>query len=307
MSLELLLRRVRERDTYQRIGCDRLPELEAVTSHGERAYVGGDYLTLPRSHVKYVLADAAYFPYTAGELARAWLDWVLERAERHKIKHGRLAGGDELGPALFFNPPADRAGSWVMLDVKAAYWTVYSRSQLDCLFGWIGRSIWYKPGQLAIPAEDLAWVETEKPLRNAAFGIMLPGSISYYENGTHRHKPKDGGYVAHGVTQLCYATMHAAALMARHLGAAAWLTDSAICRPEQAEAIDTMLRETFGLHAEVKASGTGRLYGLGDYRIGEHETEGEHTDRPGHDGLAGFRYADVQAISDLGAVPAASR
>src|SRR5690348_10250899 len=103
-----------------------------------------------------------------------------------------------------------------MLDIKAAYWSLYSRVALDCLFGVaIGGEIQYRPGTLLIPDEDKEWVSQEKPLRNAALGLMLPGVLSWYENGQYRTKIKAGGYVAHGLTQLVYAQMHHVAAMAR--------------------------------------------------------------------------------------------
>lgn len=276
------------------------PSADWVANAPGRVYVGADYVTVPALGLKYVHPSADYYPFTAGEMARGWLDWVLERAGRGRVEMGRLSSVAEVGPALFFDPPADRGGEWVMLDVKAAYWTLYSRVALDCLFGWVGGEIVYRPGQLAVPVEDRAWVAAEKPLRNAAWGLMLPGQLSWYEGGQYRSKPRSGGYVAHGVTQLVYATMNAIAANCRELGAVMWLTDAAICRPEQAPAIASHIESYWGLNVAVKASGPGHLYGLGDYRIGELQTAGEHVDRPGHCTLAPFTDDNIVALGRIG-------
>lgn len=276
---------------------EHLAQLAEAAVRGEdglagRVFVNGDSLTVIDAHQRYVAASAPYAPYTAGELARAWLQSVLDRAGRTRVSNAQLVGGLRLSPALFFDPPADRGGEWAMVDVKAAYWTLYSRRALDCMFRVSTGFDWdpgnrgeWRPGVLTIPEGDLAWVGEEKALRNAAWGVMQGGNISWYEGGAIRSKPSRSRYAAPDLVQFVLAQMNAVAAEARALGAVMWLTDAAICRPDQVNLIRDVLHARWGLDVALKAYGGGYLYGLGDYEIGDLETAGEHEQRGGYEGV----------------------
>jgi len=264
---------------------DYLTGAAAAARFGGRVFCNGDSVTIIEDKARFVLDTAPYAPYTAGELARAWLQTILEAHGSSRISHGNLVGGSRFGPALYFDPPKDRGGEWVMIDVKAAYWTLYSRHALDTMFRESAGAVTHLEGALTIPEADRAWVGAEKPLRNAAWGVMLGGRLSWYEGGVMRSKDPHSRYAAPGLTQLVLAQMNAIAAEARELGAVMWLTDAAICPAGAAGRVQEMLEDRWGLAVEWKASGKGYLYGLGDYQIGAVETAGEHVERGSHDGL----------------------
>lgn len=255
-----------------------------------RVFLTPACVTLVERKERWVDPGETYYPFTAGELAREWLGSILGRAGRERVMRGSMMAPKSVGPALFFDPPKDRGGEWVMIDVKAAYWTLYSRLPLDCIFGVVNDhdEFLYRAGDLYVPEEDKGWVGAEKALRNAAWGSMLAGRIEWWENGRMHSKPSRSRFEARGLTQAVLAQMNAAAAEARELGAVMWLTDAAICRREDAARIGIMLSRRWGLLAMTKAVGSGYLYGLGDYWIGDSETAGEHTRRGGHDGLTRF-------------------
>lgn len=268
-----------------------------TATYAGRLYAGPDLVTVPGDRVRWVSTDATYFPFTAGEIARAWLDTVMRRAGVTRLCVGELWTATQLGPALFFDPPADRGGEWVMVDVRAAYWTLYSRLAFDARFALREGTVCYEPGRVGVPEQDRVWVGAEKPLRNAAWGVMLGGPISYYQDGQARCKPnRTSPYRAPGLTQAVLAQMNALAWQARRAGAVMWLTDAAICRPSDLPGVIAAI-SSWGLRAAVKADGDGRLYGLGDYQIGEATTAGDHAERGGYDGLTPL---SAEAIDQLG-------
>jgi hypothetical protein len=273
-------RTVVDPDAFERLAA------AAPFTGAERVFIG-DAITHVDTRRRFAPADAPYAPYTAGELAREWLRTVLWEHDLDRIPNRHYVGGQKLGPALFFDPPADRGGEWCMIDIRAAYWTLYSRHALDVGFRLnIDGTFSHRPGDVTIPTADLEWVGAEKPLRNAAWGVMQAGPLSWWEGGRMRSKPSRSRFAAPGLVALVLAQINAIAWQARALGAVMFLTDAAICRAEDMLNIAAMFSQDWGLSSTLKASGTGYLYGLGDYVVGDHETAGGHEERGGFDGLA---------------------
>lgn len=248
--------------------------------------MGHDLVTLERTRCKYVFRDAAYYPYSAGELARLY----LERLARAQLGADRIRDAHRLRPqeraalaippALFFDPARGRAGPWAMVDIAACYWALATPWPLNIGFE-AGRLSWPRPAALVPPAEARAIVPL-KPLRHAAWGTLRGSSLLYYREGTPAIVPALGPSVAPGLVGLVMHSIHTiAAVAVADFGAAMWLTDAGIFRPAQAAAFRGWLRQTWALGSRVKAGpAPGYLYAAGDYRIGQLRTRGPHLEQP---------------------------
>jgi hypothetical protein len=262
-----------------------------------RRFHSGDSLSLPELRLRYVSMDSPYAPYTAGELARAWLQTILERNDTGRLSTAAYIGGEKFGPSLFFDPPADRGGEWVMIDVKACYWTLYSRLDFDCRFRYLHDFVEYNPGRIRVPDEDKPWVGTEKPLRNAAWGAMSTERIQWTENGVTHSKPARSRFRAPGLTQAVLAQIQAVATECRIAGAVMFLTDAAVCRPELLEPIAAVFAR-WGLAWDRKEPPV-YLYGLGDYRVASKPYVGQGIDRGSYDGLQPLNQATRDRLATL--------
>ena len=253
-----------------------------------RVYRSMDMVTVPERRLRFVSSTAPLHPFTPGELARTWLKQTAADHQRRTLaptltdQDGML----KIPPALYFTPTHGRDGEWVMLDVRACYWTLYSRLPLDSVFRFRpGRAPLFARGTVTISDRDRRQVGADKLIRNAAWGILRSSGIRWFLNGKAQQAQAPNRLGTPMVVGAVMAAVHAAAREAIDAGAVCWLTDAAICRPDRVDAIRDLLRDRWGLDAVVKASGAGRLYGCGDYRIGPVETMGEHRDRRGYSSL----------------------
>lgn len=266
-----------------------------------RVFLGVDSAHIERRHLKYVSRLSPYAPFTPGELARLWLRRVMAARTVRSLDAGRrglplrfmpdglgrddvAAGGQlDIPPALHFDPPADRGGDWVYLDVSACYWRVFSVLPLD--FPFVPPAAWPADsgecGHVWLTGEERAGMLGEKRLRNAVWGMLRSGALSWYHRGelVASAAASGGPFVSPGLVGAVMATVHAAATEAVEAGAVMWLTDAAICRPERVKAVAGVLRRRWGLPVVTKLAGPGHLWALNDYQVAGGVTGGGHVDR----------------------------
>lgn len=167
-------RAVDERAGFRRRRADRRHlRAEWIKAQPGMVYFGpGESVTLMQRKVKYVAGWAPYWPYTAGELARLYLDGLIrEQLHDKRISdHWKITPRDEellaIPAPLYFKPgitDAERNGRFVYIDIAACYF--------ELMKGW--------------------------PL-NIGF---TPGGENGYSDPRSTSKPGDAGHGAQGAIQ----------------------------------------------------------------------------------------------------------
>lgn len=255
---------------------------EFVRSHAGRVFFSGDSITLERKRIKYVRPDLPYFPFTAGELARQYLDLLLAAAGLKRLS-GRWKMTDwhrealTIPAPLYFDPKRGREGHFVYVDINACYFELMKRWPLNLGFNHRTGAISMPRPAVYIPQEDWAWLRENKPIRHAIFGMLGAQQIMWYKDGRFQAKDMLGQYGAPELHARVKLELHAIARRAvSEFGCHMWLTDAGIFNSRASEFMATL-----PLASSIKAEGVGHLYAFGDYRIGETVGGAQHIDLRG--------------------------
>ncbi len=234
-----------------------------------KAYMGEKSLTVKDTRTRKIVGGSV----APGEVSRLYMKHIMGEAEgllAKKVPWRRDALQFlDRGPAYYF--AGQSAGPFVLVDIKAAYATLYSRLALDVtyrpecnppLLG-IGRGKFYRVDE---------WLEVKGP-RNALWGNLLRPRIREWRHGEPIDDALPNRYFAPDLTGIVLDACHAIALQARENGALSWAVDGGVFRPEEGLAFVEWVRSSFGLEAEVRAEGPGWLFGATSYSIGGCVTE----------------------------------
>lgn len=271
--IDTLIRMRREKDTrkgWKRKRADRkhltLPYWQDQGYEG-RLFWGDCSVTLESSRTKWVGRNADYYPYTAGELAKELLS-LFRMHHRRRFSKWELRQLS-VKPALYWCGRPQN-GRWDYVDFSAAYWNAsikypwnishFESTDTDRVMG----------DPEFIPDEYRDEIRREKALRLALWGItscryvrwfQFPeGKSTQYDIGTRFSKP--------GLTYLVMRDVKKAARVAvEEYNAHMFLTDAAIVPQGLGNHLINHL-EWLGFPARIVASGSGRLNGLGSYRVG---------------------------------------
>jgi hypothetical protein len=256
---------------WVRENVDSFPELRnpELLAPFKRAYMGEKSLTVKDTRSRKIVGGEV----SPGELARIYVKRIMAEdddllAKRVPWRRDALQFTDRR-PAYYF--AGQCAGPFVLVDITAAYATLYSRLTLD---------LTYRPecnppllglGRGYFPRAN-EWVETKAP-RNALWGNLLRPKIREWRHGQPIDDALPNRFFAPDLTGIVLDACHAIALEAKARGAMSWAVDGGAFRPHEGREFIQWLQETFGLTAEVRAEGPGWLFGATSYSIGPVVTE----------------------------------
>lgn len=224
---------------------------------------------------KYI--DSSVWPVTPTETARPYIRMIWEeqcahpKSSRSKwMGYKRVPWSRETFPLLNINPPLffDRPshGEFTYVDIKAAYFQLYSPATLDLRFN-PARGVF---GQGLIEFLRTAELATLKETRNTIIGVVRArsrmqcshGKVSKVSTYNRFLAPELWGYLMH--------TLHAVAHdLLERFDVRYIATDGFIVPTGQAAALREFLAEEWGLETAVKGEGEGSVWALGAYKLGE--------------------------------------
>lgn len=179
-------------------------------------------------------------------------------------------------PPLYFDGPIASSDDLVYVDLRAAYFSIYTRTTLDVFYDGQG-----PPRRGVVPFTDTDELGKFKLARNALLGLQHRRNrhgIDFGQHFTeivppHRRRPDLWGLVMDALEVVAWS--------ARDAGACYYHTDGAIfAHHDLAEDWIATVAERYRLTATIRASGPGNVLGLGRFTIGG-ATAGRDT-APGH-------------------------
>lgn len=247
----------------QTLVVDYFPPLQEFPD--DRIYLGTNSWTFPDRHERW-LKPGGYFVtengiQTAGEIARDYLDFKFPKKLRATKAQKDLLNFHRSAP-LYIEPTILEDAAYV--DLKSAYWSIMS------LAGW---DVDYFPGKWILqgtPPDDFPYPDI-KPARNSLVSCGLPTPLRMWTGKKITRQFRSNIHINMGLWAFTMDVLHAIASIARELEACYVHTDGYILprwnAPDLIEEI-----EKFGLHAGIKARGVGTIIGMGNWKVGEHQT-----------------------------------
>lgn len=235
------------------------------TEFNERIYLGVSSWSLPDRGERWVKPGGYYVTengiQTAGELARDYLDFKFPkklratRAQKDRLNIHRSA-------PLYVEPTILEDACYV--DLKSAFWSIM------CLVGW---NVDYYPSKWILrgtPPDDFPYADI-KPARNSLVSCGLSTPLRMWTGKKVTRRFASNLHINMGLWAFIMDTLHAIASHARELGACYVHTDGYILPRWDAEDLIDKIK-SYGLDAGIKASGVGTVIGMGNWKVGDHQT-----------------------------------
>ncbi len=280
--------------------CRELPSAVAIPATGRWV----DITHGPRQAVTVSPMGA---PITDVELARPWLRRCMaaaavegsrERMASRRIPWERVALGHlDKSPPLWWSGDA-RTQDLSYVDIRRAYPSIYRHFTADMRW----RPDPERPSLGYGGVEFLHVDALPKRTHRAVGGIMRSTTLTVMVRGVPEQRSTLGWsrFLAPDLWGILMDTLHAVAEIAVRSGAILWDTDGGIVPAERAEDVMAQIHERFGLPMRVRASGSGQVWGLKSWRIGETETaqRGARHVAPAHCAVAVVPPRAVALLSD---------
>lgn len=235
----------------------------------EGSIVGSSSIYSPRHQCVYLLEGEGVgdYPVSPQSVARDILTDILAN---HGLKRFPYLTGWEDYP-LVSHPLywEARQGELIQLDLKSAFWAIYSKMPLVINF-W-DDSVEYLPYWLYphLPQDLYKW----KLIRNAIPGIWRSCQSTRIKNGQLKLTSSYFPTSCFPNWNFVQRTLHWFGLVALQCGAVHVYSDGYIFPANADWAWFQKFCEARGFIAETKAHGTGEVWGLARYRIGETRTK----------------------------------
>jgi hypothetical protein len=202
--------------------------------------------------------------------SREILSSVLKKSNMQKSDEERvLLFKKAYSPPFFFQRRTDKKNYYIYLDLKSAYYQIYSRLTFDILLKFSKNTLFgFQNG-----TGDFSGLETEhKITKRLIYGMMLHSKSRIYDNifGTgHFTVDAENAYLNNSVPVAIYTTLHHIAEIARESGAIHINTDGYIFqRTKEIRFIEYLKSQN--LDFSIKEYGKGfDLRGLNCYKIGD--------------------------------------
>lgn len=223
---------------------------------------------------KYI--DSSVWPVTPTETARPYIRMIWEEQCAHRktprskwMGHKRVPWSRETFPMLDLNPPLffDRPshGDLTYVDIKAAYFQLYSPATLDLRFnpqrGTFGQGLIE-----FLRTDELA---TLKETRNTIIGVVRARARTQCSYGKVSKVPTYNRFLAPELWGYLMHTLHAVAHdLIERFDVRYVATDGFIVPSHQAPLLREFLAEEWGLETAVKGQGEGSVWALGAYALG---------------------------------------
>lgn len=232
----------------------------------ERIYLGVNSWTFPDRKERW-LKPGGYFVgengiQTAGEIARDYLDFTHPKRLRATKAQKDLLNFHRSAP-LYVEPTLLEQAAYV--DLKSAFWSIM------LLVGW---NVDYYPSKWIVAGRkplDFPYPNI-KPARNSLVSCGLPTPLRMWTGKKVTRRFATNRHINMGLWAFIMDTLHAIAAHARELDACYIHTDGYILPERNA---DNLLRkiQSYGLYGGIKARGVGTVIGMGNWKVGEHQTQ----------------------------------
>lgn len=197
---------------------------------------------------------------TPSTIARDYLLFKYGRGP--KVQHSQIqiiVSG--LRPMPLMAIPCDFDRGWY-IDIQACFWSMMLRAGWDCDY-WPGR--WLFRGT---PPADFPFPEN-KITRNCLVSAGLTSDMVMWTRAHGLQTVEHGNPLANlQLYRLISDTLNSIAAECRNAGAVYANTDGYICRDFESMCKCVKIISQWGLPARIKAEGSGRVTGPGDYKVG---------------------------------------
>lgn len=243
---------------------DMFPPLSEFPN--ERIYLGVNSWSFPDRKERW-LKPGGYFVtengmQTAGEIARDYLDFKFPTRLRATRAQKALLNLHRSAP-LYVEPTLLEDAAYV--DLKSAFWSLMS------LVGW---NVDYYPSKWIVRGvipDDFPYADI-KPARNSLVSCGLPTPLRMWTGKKVTRRFATNIHINMGLWAFIMDTLHAIASVARQLGACYIHTDGYILERWNAPDLIRFIN-SFGLDAGIKAAGVGTIIGMGNWKVGTHQTK----------------------------------
>ncbi|MCA1571031.1 MAG: hypothetical protein LC798_12060 [Chloroflexi bacterium] len=240
----------------------------------DRLVVGNKTLSDMVGRTKMI--DESAWPVTSTEMARPYIRMIWdEQCARPKTRQSKWMGykrvpwSRETFPMLKINPPqffeAPSGGDLTYVDIKAAYFQLYSPASLDLRFNPL-RGVFGQGIIEFLRTDEMAGL---KETRNVVTGVMRATARTQYSSGEWKKVPTYNRFLAPELWGYLMHTLHAIAHEARQRFDVRYIaTDGFIVPTSEADLLREFLAEDWGLETTVKCSGPGNVRAMGAYTLG---------------------------------------
>jgi len=223
------------------------------------------------------MIDESAWPVTSTELARPYIRMIWNaQCARPKTRQSKWMGykrvpwSRETFPMLKINPPqffeAPSSGDLTYVDIKAAYFQLYSPASLDLHFN-PHRGVFGQGMIEFLRNDELAGL---KETRNVVTGVVRATARTQWSNGRVSKVQTYNRFLAPELWGYLMHTLHAIAHEARQRFDVRYIaTDGFIVPTSEADLLREFLAEDWGLETTVKCSGPGNVRAMGAYKLGE--------------------------------------
>lgn len=245
--------------TYQQVVIPAFPNIREIR---ERVIWGSFSWTLAASKIRFIKRATAvsigFGLQTPGDVVRDYLDYYHPKRLRASASQARIFAQHVTTP-LYLRPTVARDYTYV--DIKAAYWSILQ------LVGW---DVDYYPGKWLLRGRiphDFP-LPDNKVARACLVSFGLPASALEWDGTAFKRRRTRNVHLNLGLWHLVQDILHSIAGSALALNACYVHTDGYILPTENAEALQAEIR-SWGLPSSVKGQGLCRVYGFGNFAVGE--------------------------------------
>lgn len=236
-----------------------------LTEFNERIYLGVSSWTLPERGERWLKPHSYYVTdfgiQTAGEIARDYLDFKFPKRLRATKAQKDTLNIHRSAP-LYVEPTLLEDAVYV--DLKSAFWSIMR------LTGW---NVDYYPSNWLLrgtPPNDFPYPDI-KPARNALVSCGLPTPLRMWTGKKITRQFRTNLHINMGLWSIIMDVLHAIAAHARELEAAYIHTDGYILPRWNGDEMLEII-QSYGLYGGIKARGLATIIGMGNWKIGDHQT-----------------------------------
>lgn len=240
----------------------------------ERLVFGTRTISDMIGRAKYI--DESVWPVTPTETARPYIRMIWEQqcarpktARSSWMGYKRVPWSRETFPMLWLNPPMfferPSHGDLTYVDIKAAYFQLYSPASLDLRFNPQRRM--FGQGLISfLRTDELAAL---KETRNTIIGVVRARERTQWSHGKVTKVPTYNRFLAPELWGYLMHTLHAIAHdVIERFDVRYMNTDGFIVPTAEAGLLREFLAEEWGLESTVKGQGEGSVWAMGAYKLG---------------------------------------
>lgn len=238
-----------------------------IRSMEERVFWGVFSWSIPKLAQRWVKRNSIVqvngLVATPSDIVRDYLDFNHPHPLRAVGIEARGYEEHRFAP-LFVRPTVLANAAYV--DIKSTYYSIVLN------LGW---DVGYAPGRWLVPGRapiDFP-LPSDKSARNYLVSIGVSAGVTVWTGHKFQYLKGNNPHRNRGLWSVVMDTLHAIAECAISLGACYVHTDGYIIPTDRADVLIERIA-SFGLTANVRASGPAYVFGIGNYKVGEKQTLG---------------------------------